>query len=202
MSSASMRLSSLPTSNRSHLTHFCWRSTMSSWRARRRLDCKCACRPAVSGTCHVQCRDGRVALQLPLCDYRLADGGRRLDAGLRLRQRSGMRIPLLPIIGETAPDRPRRIRQSGVAVLSKPVDPDRLPCAVEAALQDAREFPGFLKGRWTLPQGWGYRTAGLFDAARVRARARASRWVAIASGLTNGPGPAQLLVGMAVSNGA
>jgi CheY-like chemotaxis protein len=140
--------------------------------------------------------------ELLLCDDRLANGGSALDAGLRLSQRSGMRIPLLLITGETAPDRLQRVRQSGVAVLFKPVDSDRLPCAVEAALQDAREFPGFLKGRWTLPQGCGYRTASLFDAARVRARARASRWVAIASGLTNGPGPAQLLVGKAVSNGA
>lgn len=111
--------------------------------ARWRLDCNFACRPTASGTCHVQCRDGRVALQLLLCDYRLADGGRRLDAGLRLKQRSGIRIPLLPIIGETAPDIPRRVRQSGVAVLFKPVDLDRLPRAVEAALQDARKFPEF-----------------------------------------------------------
>ncbi|SCX53641.1 hybrid sensor histidine kinase/response regulator [Variovorax sp. EL159] len=69
--------------------------------------------------------DGR-PFELLLCDYRLADGGSGLDAGLRLRWRGGRRIPLLLITGETAPDRLQRVRESGVPVLFKPVDTEKL----------------------------------------------------------------------------
>jgi signal transduction histidine kinase/CheY-like chemotaxis protein len=61
-----------------------------------------------------------------LCDFRLADGADGLDAALRLRERFAPGLPLLLITGETAPERLQRVRDSGVPVLFKPVDPDRL----------------------------------------------------------------------------
>lgn len=75
--------------------------------------------------------------ELLLCDYRLANGGSGLDAGLRLSRRNGSRIPLLLITGETAPERLQRVRESGVAVLFKPVEADRLLRAIDAALSSA-----------------------------------------------------------------
>ena len=63
---------------------------------------------------------------LLVCDYRLAEGNDGLDAGLRLRQRSGTGMPLLLVTGETAPERLQRVRASGVAVLFKPVDAGKL----------------------------------------------------------------------------
>jgi signal transduction histidine kinase/ActR/RegA family two-component response regulator len=73
--------------------------------------------------------------ELLLCDYRLANGGSGLDAGLRLRWRNGVRLPLLLITGETAPDRLRRVRESDVPVLFKPVDADRLLDAIDMVLK-------------------------------------------------------------------
>ncbi|MCW5655540.1 hybrid sensor histidine kinase/response regulator [Hydrogenophaga sp.] len=61
-----------------------------------------------------------------LCDFRLADGADGLDAALRLRERFDPGMPLLLITGETAPERLQRVRDSGVPVLFKPVDPERL----------------------------------------------------------------------------
>ncbi|KIQ35335.1 hypothetical protein RT97_05475 [Variovorax paradoxus] len=75
--------------------------------------------------------------ELLLCDYRLASGGSGLDAGLRLRWRNGVRLPLLMVTGETAPERLQRVRESGVPVLFKPVDADRLLHAMDSALKGA-----------------------------------------------------------------
>ncbi|MBU7574039.1 MAG: hybrid sensor histidine kinase/response regulator [Hydrogenophaga sp.] len=61
-----------------------------------------------------------------LCDYRLAEGADGLAASQRLRARFGQALPVLLITGETAPDRLQRVRDSGVPVLFKPVDPERL----------------------------------------------------------------------------
>jgi signal transduction histidine kinase len=77
--------------------------------------------------------EGR-AFELLLCDYRLADGGSGLDVGLRLRWRTGTRMPLLLITGETAPERLRRVRESGVPVLFKPVDAGTLLHAIDKLL--------------------------------------------------------------------
>jgi signal transduction histidine kinase/ActR/RegA family two-component response regulator len=90
---------------------------------------------AAQALSHAQ-REGR-PFELLLCDYRLADGGSGLDAGLRLSGRNGTRMPLLLITGETAPERLQRVRESGVAVLFKPVDADRLLHAIDAALDGA-----------------------------------------------------------------
>lgn len=56
-----------------------------------------------------------------LCDYRLAGGEDGLEAGLRLRERFSLDIPLLLITGETSPERLQRARASGMPMLFKPV---------------------------------------------------------------------------------
>lgn len=61
-----------------------------------------------------------------LCDYRLAEGADGLAASQRLGTRFGLALPVLLITGETAPERLQRVRDSGVTVLFKPVDPDHL----------------------------------------------------------------------------
>jgi len=61
-----------------------------------------------------------------VCDYRLAEGADGLAASQRLRRRCGLTLPVLLITGETAPERLLRVRDSGVPVLFKPVDPERL----------------------------------------------------------------------------
>ncbi len=66
---------------------------------------------------------------LLLCDYRLADGADGLDAGLRLSQAANQgttATPLLLITGETSPDRLKRVRESRVPVLFKPVAAESL----------------------------------------------------------------------------
>ena len=75
-----------------------------------------------------QAEDQGRPFDLLVCDYRLAEGNDGLDAGLRLRQRSGTGtgMPLLLVTGETAPERLQRVRASGVAVLFKPVDAGKL----------------------------------------------------------------------------
>lgn len=78
--------------------------------------------------------DGR-PFELLLCDFRLADGGSGLEAGLRLHRRNGKPMPLLLITGETAPERLQRVRDSGVPVLFKPVNADRLLQAIDTALE-------------------------------------------------------------------
>ncbi|MDO9435643.1 hybrid sensor histidine kinase/response regulator [Hydrogenophaga sp.] len=61
-----------------------------------------------------------------LCDYRLADGADGLAAAQRLRERFDAALPVLLITGETAPERLQRVRDSGIPVLFKPVEPERL----------------------------------------------------------------------------
>ncbi|MDP9606299.1 UNVERIFIED_ORG: signal transduction histidine kinase/FixJ family two-component response regulator [Variovorax paradoxus] len=65
-----------------------------------------------------------------LCDYRLAGGEDGLEAGLRLRERFHLDVPLLLITGETSPERLQRARASGVPMLFKPVSAATLLQAV------------------------------------------------------------------------
>jgi signal transduction histidine kinase len=61
-----------------------------------------------------------------ICDFRLAEGADGLLVAQRLRERYAPRLPLLLVTGETAPDRLLRLRDAGVPVLYKPVDPAQL----------------------------------------------------------------------------
>ncbi len=61
-----------------------------------------------------------------VCDFRLADGADGLAAAMRLRARFDPTLPLLLITGETSPERLQRVRDAGVPVLFKPIDPERL----------------------------------------------------------------------------
>ncbi|MGC4396885.1 hybrid sensor histidine kinase/response regulator [Hydrogenophaga crocea] len=61
-----------------------------------------------------------------ICDFRLADGADGLQVAQRLRERYAPGLPLLLVTGETAPERLQRLRDAGLPVLYKPVDPLRL----------------------------------------------------------------------------
>lgn len=61
-----------------------------------------------------------------ICDFRLADGADGLLAAQRLRERFAPGLPWLLVTGETAPERLQRVRDAGVRVLFKPVDPEQL----------------------------------------------------------------------------
>lgn len=70
------------------------------------------------------------AFDAMICDFRLADGADGLLAAQRLRERYAPFLPLLLVTGETAPERLQRVRDAGVPVLYKPVDPARLRLAL------------------------------------------------------------------------
>jgi CheY-like chemotaxis protein len=65
-----------------------------------------------------------------ICDFRLADGADGLDTAQRLRQRFDLKLPLLLVTGETAPDRLQRVRDCAVPVLFKPVAAQALMTAL------------------------------------------------------------------------
>lgn len=67
-----------------------------------------------------------------ICDFRLADGADGLLAAQRLRERYAPGLPWLLVTGETAPERLQRVRDAGVPVLFKPVDPVQLRRALGA----------------------------------------------------------------------
>ncbi|MES1179468.1 MAG: hybrid sensor histidine kinase/response regulator [Myxococcales bacterium] len=68
----------------------------------------------------------RAVPELVLADYRLA-GGNNGEAAVRLlRERFGAALPALLITGDTAPERLREAKQSGLHVLHKPVRPAQL----------------------------------------------------------------------------
>jgi CheY-like chemotaxis protein len=68
----------------------------------------------------------RLSPELVLADYRLTGGGIGSDAVLRLRARFGSELPALLITGDTAPERLREAKQSGLHILHKPVRPAQL----------------------------------------------------------------------------
>ncbi len=67
-----------------------------------------------------------LAPELVLADYRLTDNAVGSDDVLRLRQRFGSELPALLITGDTAPERLREAKQSGLHILHKPVRPAQL----------------------------------------------------------------------------
>jgi signal transduction histidine kinase/CheY-like chemotaxis protein len=66
-----------------------------------------------------------------LCDYRLPDGETGSEVIRRLRERMGPDFPAALITGDTAPERLREARESGVPLLHKPVQPARLRALLE-----------------------------------------------------------------------
>ncbi len=66
-----------------------------------------------------------------LCDYRLPAGETGGDVIRRLRERHGADLPAALITGDTAPERMREAKESGVPLLHKPVQPARLRALLE-----------------------------------------------------------------------
>lgn len=70
--------------------------------------------------------------ELLVCDYRLSDEANGAEVGLRLRARFDAGLPLLLISGETSPERLKRVRELGIALIAKPVDADALRYMISA----------------------------------------------------------------------
>lgn len=81
--------------------------------------------------------NGSTPVEVLLCDVRLADGADGLAAAQRLRARFGPGLQVLLITGETAPQRQRQMRDSGLQVLLKPVAADRLLQALASLTRHA-----------------------------------------------------------------
>jgi CheY-like chemotaxis protein len=75
-----------------------------------------------------------------ICDYRLAEGADGLEVALALRQRFDPGLPVLLVTGETAPERLQRVRDSGLAVLFKPVPGGTLLTALTAIKRTSQEY--------------------------------------------------------------
>ncbi len=66
-----------------------------------------------------------------LCDYRLPKGEIGSDVIQKLRERLGEGLPAALITGDTAPERLREAKESGIPLLHKPVQPARLRALLE-----------------------------------------------------------------------
>lgn len=69
-----------------------------------------------------------------VCDYRLADGATGIEAIQRIRSACHRQIPATLVSGDTAPERLREARQSGLTLLHKPVRPAKLRAVLEHLL--------------------------------------------------------------------
>jgi signal transduction histidine kinase len=67
---------------------------------------------------------------LILCDYRLRDGENGVDVIKRLQSEYNDDIPAALVTGDTAPDRLREARESGLVLLHKPVSNSKLRATV------------------------------------------------------------------------
>ena len=74
---------------------------------------------------------------LIISDYRLRDGETGIQAISRLRAAYPVSIPALLISGDTAPERLREARESGLRLLHKPVPPARLRAMLAALLAES-----------------------------------------------------------------
>lgn len=81
----------------------------------------------------------RLTAQIPdaiLCDYRLSDGETGIETIRRLRKVCGRQTPAALVSGDTAPERLREAKQSGLALLHKPVRPAKLRALLEHLLRE------------------------------------------------------------------
>ena len=67
---------------------------------------------------------------LIICDYRLRDGENGIGAIERLQSQYAEPVPAVLITGDTAPDRLREARESGLILLHKPVAEIKLRATV------------------------------------------------------------------------
>lgn len=69
-----------------------------------------------------------------VCDYRLRGSENGLDAIEKVRMEFCMDVPALLVTGDTAPDRILEIREGGLPVLHKPLQPEELRAAMLQAI--------------------------------------------------------------------
>ncbi|MDD5249100.1 MAG: hybrid sensor histidine kinase/response regulator [Rhodocyclaceae bacterium] len=71
-------------------------------------------------------RDSRWEPELAISDYRLKDDASGIDVLDWLREQYGAQLPCLLITGDTEADRLKAVRESGYALLHKPIPPAKL----------------------------------------------------------------------------
>jgi signal transduction histidine kinase len=74
-----------------------------------------------------------------LCDYRLPNGETGDQVIRQLRERYGQNLPVALITGDTAPERLRESKESGIPLLHKPVQPARLRALLEHLISSRHE---------------------------------------------------------------
>lgn len=77
---------------------------------------------------------GTRPLDLILADYRLRDGMTGVTAVRQLREALGVCVPGIILTGDTAPDRIREVTESGLLLLHKPLEVERLYEAIQRAI--------------------------------------------------------------------
>lgn len=70
-----------------------------------------------------------------VCDYRLRGSENGLDAIEKVRMEFCVDVPALLVTGDTAPDRILEIKEGGLPVLHKPLQPDELRAAMLQAIR-------------------------------------------------------------------
>ncbi len=76
-----------------------------------------------------------------VCDYRLRGSENGLDAIEKVRMEFCVDVPALLVTGDTAPDRILEIREGGLPVLHKPLQPDELRAALLQAIRARQGEP-------------------------------------------------------------
>lgn len=80
-------------------------------------------------------------LDLLICDYRLEGGHNGIAAVKRMRRSIGAELPAILVTGDTAPDRLKEARDSGLDLLHKPVAPEHLREVMHRLLVTERAAP-------------------------------------------------------------
>ena len=70
--------------------------------------------------------DGDQTPDIIIADYRLADGKNGADAVNAVRERLGKSVPAIIITGDTAPERIKQIKASGLSMAHKPINHENL----------------------------------------------------------------------------
>jgi CheY-like chemotaxis protein len=76
-----------------------------------------------------------------LCDYRLPEEETGIEVVRRLRERLGSAVPAALVTGDTAPERLREAKESGLPLVHKPLQPARLRALLEFLVTTAPTAP-------------------------------------------------------------
>ncbi len=105
-----------------------------------RWGCAPLCAPSAESLL-ARLNGGAKRLDLLICDYRLDTGYNGIEAVMRVRRSVGSRLPAILVTGDTAPDRLKEARDSGLQLLHKPVAPEHLRDVMHRLLITGNDTP-------------------------------------------------------------